>query len=68
MRTTITLDDELYAQAVAMSDNTLEGAKLIEEAVKSYVQTMAARRLRLLGGAVPDMPKIPRRRPEPVEG
>ncbi|MFG6431386.1 type II toxin-antitoxin system VapB family antitoxin [Roseateles sp. LYH14W] len=63
MRTTVTLDDELYQRAVEMSDNKLEGARLIEEAVRMYVQTRAAQRLIALGGSVPDMPPIPRRRP-----
>lgn len=68
MRTTVTLDDELYQRAVEMSDNKLEGARLIEEAVRTYVQTRAAQRLRLLGGAAPDMENIPRRREEPSLG
>jgi Arc/MetJ family transcription regulator len=63
MRTTVTLDDELYQRAVELSDNKLEGARLIEEAVRSYVQTRAAQRLIALGGSVPDMQPIPRRRP-----
>ncbi|MFT7724225.1 MAG: type II toxin-antitoxin system VapB family antitoxin [Roseateles sp.] len=67
MRTTVTLDDELYRRAVEMSDNTLEGAKLIEEAVRTYVRVRAAQRLIALGGSVPDMAPIPRRRPATVE-
>jgi Arc/MetJ family transcription regulator len=63
MRTTVTLDDALYARAVEMSNNTLEGARLIEEAVKVYVQTRAAQRLIAMGGTMPGMPDIPRRRP-----
>ena len=64
MRTTVTLDDELYLRAVEMSDNKLEGARLIEEAVWVYVQTRAAQRLIAMGGSMPGMPDIPRRRPE----
>lgn len=67
MRTTVTLDDELYQKAVEMSDHTLEGARLIEEAVRSYVRTMAARRLRRLAGAAPEMQTIARRRAEPKD-
>ncbi|MEO6276270.1 type II toxin-antitoxin system VapB family antitoxin [Roseateles sp.] len=63
MRTTVTLDDDLYKEAVEMSDNKLEGARLIEEAVRTYVQVRAAQRLIALGGSVPGMQPIPRRRP-----
>ena len=64
MRTTVTLDDDLYARAVALSENSLEGSRLIEEAVRTFVQVKAAQRLIALGGAIPDMRDVPRRRPE----
>lgn len=64
MRTTVTLDDDLYARAVALSENALEGSRLIEEAVRTFVQVKAAQRLIALGGAIPNAPDIPRRRPE----
>jgi hypothetical protein len=64
MRTTVTLDDDLYARAVALSENALEGSRLIEEAVRTFVQVKAAQRLIALGGAIPDALDVPRRRPE----
>ena len=63
MRTTVTLDDELYAKALALRDNAFEGSRLIEEAVRTFVQIKAAQRLIALGGSIPDMPEVPRRRP-----
>lgn len=61
MRTTITLDDALLADAEKYTGIT-ERSALIREALKSLVQREAARRLALLGGSQPDLRPIPRRR------
>ncbi len=63
MRTTITLDDELVRTAQEYTGID-EKTALIREALKSLVQKEAARRLAALGGTMPDMPDIPRRRME----
>lgn len=66
MRTTVTLDDQLMAQARAMS-GIQENSALIQQALKSFVQREAARRLALLGGSSPDLKPIPRRQSEPSD-
>lgn len=62
MRTTVTIDDELYRKALALADPGMDKADLFREAVKVYVRVQSARRLAALGGAAPDMKPIPRRR------
>ena len=61
MRTTLTLDDELLAQAQQISGLT-ERTQLIREALRALVQRESARRLARLGGADPQLQPIPRRR------
>jgi Arc/MetJ family transcription regulator len=61
MRTTITLDDELLATAMAYS-GIAEKSALIREALTQLVQREAARRLAALGGTEPDLKMPPRRR------
>ena len=65
MRTTITLDDELIADAEAYT-GIKEKSALVREALKALVQREAARRLARLGGTQPDLVAPPRRRQEPV--
>jgi len=65
MRTTVTLDDALYEQALEMADPGMDKADLFREAVKTFVRVQAAKRLAALGGIAPDMPEVPRRREEP---
>ena len=61
MRTTISLDDDLIADAEAYT-GIKEKSALIREALKALVQREAARRLALLGGSQPDLVAAPRRR------
>jgi Arc/MetJ family transcription regulator len=63
VRTTITLDDELVRTAQEYTGVT-EKTTLIREALKSLVQKEAARRLAALGGTMPELEDIPRRRME----
>lgn len=62
MRTTVTIDDELYRKALALAEPGMDKADLFREAVKVYVRVQSARRLAALGGAAPDMKPVPRRR------
>lgn len=68
MRTTITIDDELYERALELADPGLDKADLIREAMRTFVRVQAAKRLAALGGKAPDMQPIPRRRAEPAVG
>lgn len=61
MRTTVTIDDELYAKALDMADPEMDRADLFREAIKTFVRVQAAKRLAALGGASPEMPEVPRR-------
>jgi len=66
MRTTVTIDDELYEQALEMADPSMDKADIFREAIRTFVRVQAAKRLAALGGTVPEMPDVPRRRDEPV--
>jgi Arc/MetJ family transcription regulator len=61
MRTTVTIDEELYQQALDMADPGMDKAELFREAIKMFVRVRAAKRLAALGGAAPDMRAISRR-------
>jgi Arc/MetJ family transcription regulator len=61
MRTTLNIDDELLAKAEEYT-GIHEKSALVREALKSLVQREAARRLAKLGGTMPGLKDIPRRR------
>ncbi len=62
MRTTVTIDDTLYEQALEMADPEMNKSDLFREAIKTFVRVQAAKRLADLGGTAPDMQDVPRRR------
>jgi Arc/MetJ family transcription regulator len=62
MRTTITIDDELYRRALEVAEPGTDKADLVREAMKVFVRVQSGKRLAALGGAAPDMKGIPRRR------
>ena len=64
MRTTLTIDDELFAKAVALAEPEMEKADLFKECVKAFIQRQTARRLAALGGQALDIDLAPRRRDE----
>ncbi len=64
MRTTLTIDDALFAKAVALAEPGIEKSELIRECVKAFIQRQTARRLAALGGQAPDIELAPRRREE----
>lgn len=55
MRTTVTIEDELYQQALMFAEPDTDKAGLFREAIKTYIRVQAAKRLAALGGAAPDM-------------
>lgn len=65
MRTTLTIDDELFAKAVALADPGLEKSELFKECVRAFIQRQTARRLAALGGQAPEIELVPRQRPTP---
>jgi len=62
MRTTLALDDELVRDAKELT-GIKETSALIREALTALVQREAARRLAKLGGTMPDLKPVRRRRP-----
>ena len=64
MRTTLTIDDDLFAKALALAEPGVEKSELIRECVKAFIQRQTARRLAALGGLAPDIEIAPRRREE----
>lgn len=59
MRTTVTIDEKLYQQALDMADPGMDKAELFREAVKMFVRVRAAKRLAALGGSAPSMQATP---------
>lgn len=62
MRTTIAIDDELFAKAQGYA-GVDEKSAVIKKALQAYVQLEAGRRLALMGGSMPDATAPSRRRP-----
>ena len=63
VRTTVTIDDELFQRALEVADPGTDKADLFREAMKVFVRVQAGKRLAALGGKSPRMKSIPRRRP-----
>jgi len=61
MRTTVTIDDQLFNKAVNLASPNIEKAALLRECVKAYIELQSARRLAALGGTIPEMNQLPRR-------
>ena len=61
MRTTIALDDDLVRMAQEFT-GVAEKTALLREALKALIERESARRLAALGGAMPELKRIPRRR------
>ncbi len=66
MRTTLTIDDELFARALALAEPGIERSELFKQCVQAFIQRQTARRLAALGGQVPDIEPASRRRDEPA--
>ena len=62
MRTTVALDDDLVRTAQEFT-GLAEKTALIREALKALIERESARRLASLGGTMPGLKKVPRRRP-----
>lgn len=63
MRTTLALDDDLIAEAEALT-GLGEKTALVREALKALIERESARRLARLGGNDPKAKAPPRRRPQ----
>ena len=65
MRTTVTIEDDLYEKALEVADPAMDKADLFREAIKTFVRVQAARRLAALGATMPEMQEVPRRQAVP---
>jgi Arc/MetJ family transcription regulator len=61
MRTTLALDDDLVRMAQEFT-GVAEKTALIREALKALIERESARRLASLGGTMPKLKGVPRRR------
>ncbi len=61
MRTTLALDDDLVRTAQELT-GMVEKTALVREALKSLIERESYRRLAALGGTMPELEDIPRRR------
>ncbi len=62
MRTTVTIDDDLYQRALEVADPEMYKADVFREAMKVFVRVQAGKRLSALGGKAPRMKAVPRRK------
>lgn len=61
MRTTVTIDDDLIEQAMALS-GTRETSALVRQGLRALIEQESARRLAKLGGSDPSATGAPRDR------
>ena len=62
MRTTVTIDDDLYQTGLDLADPGMDKADLFREAMTVFVRVQSAKRLAALGGKAPQIKAIPRRK------
>jgi hypothetical protein len=67
MRTTVTIDDELYQRGLELADPGMDKADLFREAMSVFIRVQVGKRLAALGGQAPEMKNIPRRKPREVQ-
>ncbi|WP_024537368.1 type II toxin-antitoxin system VapB family antitoxin [Comamonas badia] len=62
MRTTVTIEDLLYEEALELADPDMDKAELFREAIRTFIRVQAGKRLARLGGQAPRMADVARRR------
>lgn len=67
MRTTVTLDDELFERVREYAGPDKSASALLNDIMRLYVQREAGKRLIALGGSMPDLEPPRRRRSEPAK-
>lgn len=63
MRTTLTIDDDLFETAANLT-GLKEKSALMREGLKALIERESARRLAALGGSDPGVAAVPRRQSE----
>lgn len=61
MRTTLVIDDALLAEAQRLTGTT-EKTAVVRRALTALIELESSRRLALLGGTMPELQDVPRRR------
>jgi len=61
MRTTVSIDDELFDKAIKLCQPGIDKSEIIREAMRTFVRVQSAKRLAALGAKSPEMGNIPRR-------
>lgn len=61
LRTTVTIDDVHYEQALELADPDFDKADIFREALKTFVRVQVAKRLSALGGSTPYVKDVPQR-------
>lgn len=67
VRTTVTIDNALYDQALQLAEPGMDKADLFREVFRTFVRVQSAKRLAALGASQPEMADVPRRRDEPAQ-
>ena len=62
MRTTLTIDDDIFAKAMSLAQPDMDRSELLRECVKAFIQQQTALRLAALGGQAPEIELVARRR------
>ena len=66
MRTTLTIDDDLFETAANLT-GVKEKSALMREGLRALIERESARRLASLGGSEPGVAAVPRRQSEKAE-
>ena len=64
MKASVTIDDDIYNKALELADPAMDKADLFHEAIRTFVRVRLAKRLSAAGASMPEMPDVPRRRPD----
>jgi len=62
MRTTVSIEDTLYENAVQLLDPDVEPKEIFREAMKVFVRVQSAKRLAEMGAKIKHIKPVPRRR------
>ena len=66
VRNTLTIDDQLLAKAVVLTEPGIEKSELIRKCVKAFIRRQTASCLAAMGGQAPDIELAPLRPDETV--
>jgi len=62
MRTTVSIEDALYENAIQLLDPDVEPKEIFREAMKTFVRVQSAKRLAEMGSKIKNIKRTPRRR------